>query len=77
MKLEFNITEEDYINFNIYHMNMSKTYRRTIFKQRYIVPIIFLIAPFLFVKISKIPFLYWMVVYGVLYIIWHAFIRNI
>jgi len=34
MKLEFSIIEEDYIKFNIHHMNVSKNYRRTIFKQR-------------------------------------------
>jgi hypothetical protein len=63
MKLEFNITEEDYINFNMHHIDTSKTYRRTIFKQRYIVPIVFLIVPFVLAKISKIPFSYWMVAY--------------
>lgn len=76
MKLEFNITEEDYINFNIHHMDISKTYRRTIFKQRYIVPIIFLIVPFVLDKISKIPFSYWMAIYGGLYIIWACFYKK-
>jgi len=76
MKLEFSIIEEDYINFNIHHMNISKTYRRTIFKQRYIVPIIFLITPFFLVKISKIPFLNWIVLYGLLYITWACFYKK-
>jgi len=76
MKLEFSIIEEDYIKFNIHHMDISKTYRRTILKQRYVVPIIFLIIPFFLVKISKIPFLNWIVLYGLLYIIWICFYKK-
>lgn len=76
MILEFSIIEEDYINFNIHHMDISKTYRRTIFKQRYIIPMLFLIIPFFLVKISKIPFLNWMVPYGLLYITWACFYKK-
>jgi len=56
MKLEFSIIEEDYIKFNIHHMDISKTYRRTILKQRYVVPIIFLIIPFFLLKFRKYHF---------------------
>ena len=76
MKLEFSITEEDYIKFNIRHLDTSKTYRNSIFKQRYILPIIFLIIPFFLVKISKIHFLNWMTVYGALFVIWICFYKK-
>ena len=57
MELEFILMEEDYIKFNIHHMNMSETYRKSIFIQRYILPIMFLIIPFVLALISKAPFL--------------------
>lgn len=36
----------------------------------------FLIVPFVLVNISKIPFLFWMLVYGGLYIIWACFYKK-
>ena len=76
MKLEFSIEEEDYINFNIFHLDNSKTLKNSILFQRYGVPIIFLVVPFVLVKISNIPFSYWMTWFGMMFIVWVCFYKK-
>jgi len=76
MELEFILMEEDYIKFNIHNMNISETYRKSIFIQRYILPIIFLIVPFVLAQISKPPFLYWMIVFGILFVVWICYYKK-
>lgn len=76
MKLEFILEEEDYIKFNIYHMDNSKTYRNSILIQRYVTPIIFLMPPFVLAKITPAPFSYWMTCFGITFLIWICFFKK-
>ncbi len=41
MKINFEIAKEDYINFNIYHLENSKAQKKTFNTHRYIMPLIF------------------------------------
>lgn len=70
MKIEYNLTENDYINFNIFHMKNSKTLKRTIMINRFLVPLIFLAMPFILNYMSDIPFLYWAISFILVYILW-------
>lgn len=70
MKLEYEITKQDYIDFNIYHMNHSITMKRSLFIQRFFIPIIFLILPMFLVKITDIPLWYWFGVFIILCVLW-------
>ena len=63
MKLKYNLTEDDYINFNIAHMKNSKSLKRTMMINRFLTPLIFLVMPFVLVNISNIPFGYWAVIF--------------
>ena len=74
MKLEYEITKQDYIDFNIYHMNHSVTIKRSLFIQRFIFPITFLILPMFLVKVTDIPLWYWLdvsIISSVLWIIYY------
>jgi hypothetical protein len=70
MKLEYEITKQDYIDFNINHMNHSVTMKRSLFIQRFMFPIIFLILPIFLVKITKIPLWYWFGVFIITSVLW-------
>jgi len=70
MKIKYNLTENDYINFNICHMRNSKSLRKTIMINRFLIPLIFLVMPFILYDISDIPFLYWATTFILVYILW-------
>ena len=73
MQINYQLTKDDYIAFNMHHMNYSPTFKKSIFIQRYIVSIIFLLVPFILKDSSDIPFLYWLSVFAIVYIAWVAF----
>lgn len=70
VKLKYNLTEEDYINFNIAHMKNSKSLKRTMMINRFLTPLIFLVMPFVLDDISNISFWYWAVIFVLTYILW-------
>jgi hypothetical protein len=70
MKIKYVLTKEDYIQYNLHHMRESETIKKSLFMQRYIVSLIFLIVPFVFAKVSEIPFVHWMIVFLIIYLIW-------
>ena len=73
MRIKYNLTEDDYINFNMYHLKKSDSLKKSIMINRFLTPVIFLIMPFVLGKISNIPFWYWAVVFVLIYILWVAF----
>ena len=70
MKIKYNLTEDDYINFNICHMKNSKSLKRTMMINRFLTPLIFLVMPFVLGNISNISFGYWAVIFVLTYIFW-------
>ena len=77
MNLEYEMTRQDYIDFNIYHMTHSTTMKRSLLIQRFIFPIIFLICPLLLTKITTIPLWYWTSIFIITSILWIAFYPKI
>ena len=43
MNINYNLTEEDYLNFNMFHVKNSKAVKRALNMQRFITPIIFIV----------------------------------
>lgn len=76
MKLKYDLTENDYINFNIYHMKNSKSLKRAMMINRFLVPLIFLVMPFILYYISDISFTYWALIFILVYILWVSFYEN-
>ncbi len=70
MKVEFNFTKEDYIAFNLHHIDTSPTIKRSLLIQRYGVSLIFLIVPYFFSRISGAPWSLSFIVYGAIFIAW-------
>jgi hypothetical protein len=74
MKIDYQLTKQDYIDFNMNYMSNSKTIKRLFIAQRYIVPIMFLVIPFVLIRVTSIPFGYWFkgfLVSGVLWVIFY------
>ncbi|WP_226668181.1 hypothetical protein [Metabacillus litoralis] len=57
MELKYNLTEEDYLHFNLFHIKNSKAGQNSLIIQRYSTPIMFIGMSFLFSTILDIPFL--------------------
>ena len=73
MELEFELLEKDYINFNINNAKKSSSLKKSIFRQRILGPIIFLIIPFIIKTYSEIPIWYWFIIFGALSVVWIIF----
>lgn len=73
MKIDYELNTNDYLEFNMHYMNHSSTIKRSIFIQRYIISLIFLVAPFLMKCISDIPFWYWSMCFIITYVLWIVF----
>ena len=71
MKIDFEITKEDYINFNIHHLENSKSQKNTINILRYAIPVIFSI-PIYFIGtgIFNQPSIYWIIIAIIFSITW-------
>ena len=71
MKVNFEITKDDYINFNLHHLENSKSQRNTFNILRYAVPIMFSI-PIYFIGtgIFNQPSIYWIIIAVVFSISW-------
>ena len=70
MKLDYELTKQDYIAYNLFHMTYSKTARRLLRMQRYLIPVIFLLLPFFIARVSDIPLWYWMITFLITSIVW-------
>ena len=73
MEIRYNLTEEDYLNFNMFHVKNSKAVKRTLNMQRFLTPIIFIIASFVFSKVGGMSFLGVFITFLVVSILWIIF----
>lgn len=73
MEINYELTEKDYLDFNVFHAENSPTIRRSILIQRLIGPVIFLIMPFYATRKTGIPLWYWLIIFGTLSALWYSF----
>lgn len=73
MEVKYNLTKQDYIDFNIYHVKNSNTIKKSLLIQRYAIPLIFIISIFLFTILTDIPFLYLFTIFFIVSVLWIAF----
>lgn len=76
MDFEYILSKQDYIDFNVFHISYSDSMRRSVFIQRYIPPIGFLILPFILILVTTIPLWYWLTVFVFTSILWIAFYQK-
>jgi len=73
MKIDYQLTKQDYVDFNMNYMSNSKTVKKLFIAQRYIVPIIFLLIPFVMIRVTSIPLRYWFDIFLVSSVLWILF----
>jgi Ca2+/Na+ antiporter len=73
MEIKYALTREDFVSFNMYHIENSKTTKQSLFRQQYVIPIIYLIIPFIFSRVTDIPFIFWMITFLAIFILWIIF----
>ncbi|MEH7178280.1 YcxB family protein [Neobacillus vireti] len=73
MKIIYNLTEEDYLNFNLFHIKNSESASKSFNIQRYSIPIIYLIVAYVFSNLADIPFLYAFIPFLIMGIFWVLF----
>lgn len=70
MTINYELTKQDYIDFNMHHIATSPTMKRALFIQRFILPILFLVLPIFLIQITDIPLWYWFSVLGTASVLW-------
>ncbi len=70
MKIKYNLTEEDYLSFSLYHAKHSEATRKSLRTQLLIFPMLFLIIAFLYTWIFKQPVLWPLIIFAVLSLLW-------
>ncbi|EDP67661.1 hypothetical protein CAT7_04459 [Carnobacterium sp. AT7] len=76
MEIEFELLEEDYINFNLDHANSSASVKKSLILQRILGPLVFLIATLALGTFSEIPVWYWITIFSIMSVIWLVFYPN-
>lgn len=72
-ELEYELSKKDYIEYDLFSLIASSTMKKLLFIQRYIISLIFLVAPFVGRKISTISFEIWLIVFIIIYLAWIIF----
>ena len=70
LTVEYDLIKEDYIAFNMHHIDNSPTIKRSLFIQRYVVALVFLVFPFIFSNMTGVPILLPLIIYGAIFIAW-------
>jgi hypothetical protein len=73
MKLEYELIEQDYLDFNIYHSEHSSTIKKSVMLHRVLGSVVFLITALLAPRITDIPLWYWLVIFFIASIVWIRF----
>lgn len=73
MELNYHLTEEDYLQFNMFHIQNSKTFKRALIIQRVTGPIIFLLMAFVFSSIGDLSLASFLVPFIILSVLWLIF----
>ncbi|WP_342506970.1 YcxB family protein [Sporosarcina sp. FSL K6-2383] len=70
MNIHYELTEEDYINFNLYHIKHSKIGKRSLLLQRIASPFIFIIGAYFYSVIGNLPFLPLFITFFIISALW-------
>ena len=73
MELNYELTKEDYVDFNMYHVKNSKGIKKTIFMQRYVISLMFLIIPIAIWILKKETFNILYIICPLFWVVWILF----
>jgi len=73
MVIKYEVTKQDYIDFNLNFIETSRVMRRSLFIKRFFYPVFFLAAASLLDSVLKIPLLVTLMAAGIVSVIWILF----
>ncbi|KXH80854.1 YcxB family protein [Sporosarcina sp. HYO08] len=73
MEIYYNLTEEDYIHFNLYHVKNSKTGKQALGWQRFLSPFIFIAGAYFLSWMGDIPLLPLLITFLLMSALWVVF----
>jgi Ca2+/Na+ antiporter len=73
MKIEYNLASEDYIHFNLFHLKNSKTSLKSLYLQRYLSPLFFILVSIVFAIMGDLHLLSTLIPFLVLSVLWVIF----
>jgi hypothetical protein len=73
MEINYRLTEEDYLKFNLFHINNSESANKSLKTQRFATPFVYIIFAYIFANIADIPFLNALIPFLIVGILWVIF----
>ncbi|WP_100333962.1 YcxB family protein [Bacillus alkalisoli] len=73
MDIRYNLTEDDFLHFNLFHLQNSQTAKKSLMLQRFVSPLFFLGFSYVFSVILDVPFLAMFIPFFILSIVWILF----
>lgn len=73
VEFEYNLTEKDYINFNIFHVRNSKVAKRSLMIQRIVGPLLFLVFGYLYYQTEEVSLIGLITTFIILSVLWVMF----
>lgn len=73
MELKYELKKDDYLAFNLHYVKHSKTIKQSLFMQRFLTPIIFLILPFVLFWITGEFMIGLFITFALISVIWIVF----
>lgn len=71
MEINFEVTKDDYIKFNLYHLKNSPSQKKNFYLLRYAVPVLFALPVyFIGTNLFKQPSIYWIIIAILFAVIW-------
>lgn len=73
MEINYKLTEEDYLKFNLFHIKNSKTAIKALNMQRFLPPIFFIISAYIFTTVMNASFPVMLITFLIISILWIIF----
>lgn len=73
MQIKYSLTEEDYLNFNLFHMKNSNTAKKALKVQRYLIPIVYMVVAYVFARVLDGSYILSFSIFGIMGILWIIF----
>lgn len=70
MELKYTLTEQDYINFNLFHIQNSKMATKALKIQRYTIPVLYLVLAYIFATIGDSSYILSFIIFSIFGILW-------
>lgn len=73
MNLKYELTKQDYIDFNLNHMKVSPALKKLVFIQQFVIPAFYLLLPIFLAPLLDTPLWLWYAAFIPLSILWAIF----